>query len=117
MSYQCIRLSLRGVVFIVNGITGHFHKLIDVANNERGVGLFGSVRSDSDTEALTTRPAKEQLLYDALCFVFLFACMYLCVFDFVYHYALLYIWLLCRASDVFRYFKLGQNQKCLPSKS
>ena len=28
-----------------------------VANNERGVGLFGTVRSN--TEALTTRPANE----------------------------------------------------------
>ena len=44
-----------------------------VANNERGVGLFGIVRSSA--EALTTRPANE-----VLCVVFLFACMYVCVY-------------------------------------
>ena len=59
-----------------------------IANNERGVGLFGTIRSNS--EALTAKPANEQLLHDALCVVFLFACMYVCVFEFGYHYALLY---------------------------
>ena len=36
------------------------------------MGLFG-------TKALATRPAMEQLLDDALCVVFLFACMCVCV--------------------------------------
>ena len=58
-----------------------------VANNERRVGLFWYRRSSA--EALTSRPAKEQLLNDALCLVFLFACMY-SVFDLWYHYVLLY---------------------------
>ena len=49
-----------------------------VANNEQGAGLFGTVRSCA--EALTTKPATEQLeLADAVCVVFLFACMYVCV--------------------------------------
>ena len=48
--------------------------------------MFDTVRSSA--EALTTRPTNE--LADALCVVSLFACMYVCVFDFGYYYALLY---------------------------
>ena len=48
-----------------------------VANNERGVGLFGTVRSN--TEALTARSAKE-VSDDALCVVFLLrVCMCVCL--------------------------------------
>ena len=57
-----------------------------VANNERGVGLFGIVRSSA--EALTTRPANEGLCVWSSC---LHVCMCVCVrFALRYHYALLY---------------------------
>ena len=46
-----------------------------VPNNERGVGLFGTVRSNTDV--LATRPANE--VDDALCVVFLLhVCMCVC---------------------------------------
>ena len=43
-------------------------------------------------EAMITKPANEQLvLSNALCVVFLFACMYVCVFDFGYRNMYCYI--------------------------
>ena len=90
-SSQGIRLWLRCVVFI-----GCFHCKLNhrtfscvdyVANDERGVGLFGTVRSN--TEALTTRPANKVLRWCSVCCLF-DACMYVCVFDLGYHYPLLY---------------------------
>ena len=81
-SYKCIRLLLRCVGFIVNWITGHFHVLITSQTRSEGW-----VRSN--TEALTTRPANEVLRWCSVCCL-LVACMYVCVFDFGYHYALLY---------------------------
>ena len=71
-----------------------------VANNERGVGLFGIVRSSA--EALTTRPANE-VLWGV---VFLFACMYVCVFRFEVPLCIVISVVLCRASGIFRYLKL-----------
>ena len=75
-----------------------------IANNERGVGLFGIVRSSA--EALTTRPANEVLRWCSVCC--LLVCMYVCVCVFRFEVPLCIVisGLLCRASDIFRYLKL-----------
>ena len=75
-----------------------------VANNERGVGLFGIVRSSA--EALTTRPAKGVLRWCSVCC--LLVCMYVCVcaFRFEVPLCIFISGLLFRASDIFRYLNL-----------
>ena len=75
-----------------------------VANNERGVGLFGIVRSSA--EALTTRPANEVLRWWSVrC---LLVCMYVCVCVFRFEVPLCIVIsvVLCRASGIFRYLIL-----------
>ena len=85
-SYQCIRLWLRCVVFIVNWITGHFHVLITSQTMSEGWACL--VLLDL---ILMCWPLGLQTKLMMLC-VLSSCCMYVCVcvVDFGYHYALLY---------------------------
>ena len=82
------------------------HRLLScvdyVANNERGVGLFGIVRSSA--EALTARPANEVLRWCSVCCL-LVACMCVCIWLWL-PLCIVISWLLRRTSDIFRYLKL-----------
>ena len=87
-SYQCIRLWLRCVVFIVNWITGHFHVLITSQTTSEAWACL--VPLDL---ILRHWPLGLQTKFsdDALCVVFLLpVCICVCVFDLAYHYPLLY---------------------------
>ena len=83
------------------------HRLLScvdyVANNERGVGLFGIVRSSA--EALTARPANEVLRWCSVCCLLVACIMCVCIWLWL-PLCIVISGLLRRTSDIFRYLKL-----------